>query len=343
MPETELTSTPIANRRGIRRLAVLLLIVALVIVFTTGVLSITQVWNLILLQPILNLLVLLSKYLLGNFGLAIIVLTILIRLITLPPTLRQLRAARAMRSFQPKIMELRKKYANDKSQLTRELMTLYRGQGSSYTGCLVPILIQLPLWIALYQAITQALAATNENLLGLSHNLYSLSTIQGALPLNERFIGLGLLRGNVIMAILVALSIWVLQKMASQPSVDSDQESMNRLTQVILPLLFGFMAITLPSGLSLYWAFSNAIGILIQYRIAGWGTLKMPSLPFLRGGTPEPAHNPSAKPEKTASTGNKGVEDVAAQQDGASLGGAGSDNKKTVGPRTISQRKKPRQ
>lgn len=343
MPETELASTPITNRRGIRRLAVLLLIVALVIVFATGVLSITQVWNLILLQPILNLLVLLSKYLLGNFGLAIIVLTIIIRLITLPPTLRQLRAARAMQSFQPKIQELRKKYANDKAKLTRELMVLYRGQGPGYIGCLVPILIQLPLWIALYQAITQALAATNENLLGLSHNLYSWSTIQGALPLNERFIGLNLLQGNFVMAIAVALSIWVLQKISSQPPVDRDQESMNRLTQVMMPLLFGIMAIGLPSGLSLYWAFSNTIGILIQYRITGWGTLKMPSLPFLNRGTPEGAHNPSAGLKKTASTGAKGAKDIAAEQDGASLSGVDSEQKKAIGHRTISQRKKPRQ
>jgi len=343
MPETQPASTPTVNRRGIRNLAVLLLIVALAIIFGTGVLSITRVWDLIFLQPILNLLVLLSKYLQGNFGLAIIVLTILIRLITLPLTLRQLRSARTMRSLQPKIQELRKKYAQDKAQLTRELMMLYGGQRTSYAGCLLPILIQLPFWIAVYQSIVQALAATNENLLGLSQNLYSWSAIQGVLPLNEHFIGLDLLHGNFIMAILVALSIWVLQKISSQPSTDPEQEPMNRLMMVIMPLLFGFMAIGLPSGLSLFWIVSNAIGILIQYRIAGWGTLKMPSLPFPKAGTPQAAHNPRAKPEKTASTGNKDAEDVVSQQDGASLGGVGSEGKEAVGRRTISQGKKPRQ
>ena len=144
------------------------------------------------------------------------------------------------------------------------------------------------------------------------------------------------------MAILVALSIWVLQKISSQPSTDP-QEPMNRLIMVIMPLLFGFMAIGLPSGLSLYWVVSNAIGILTQYRVAGWGTLKIPSLPFLKGGTPQAAHNPRAKPEKTVSTGNKDAEDVAAQQDGTSLGGAGSEKKEALGRHTISQRKKPRQ
>lgn len=128
--------------------------------------------------------------------------------------------------------------------------------------------------------MAQALAATNENLFGLSKNLYFFSVIQGELPLNHHFIALDLLRGNLIMAILVALSAWVLQKMFSQPSPDPERETMNRLQGVILPLFFGLIAIAIPSGVSLYWLVANIISIVLQYSVAGWGTLKMPSLRF---------------------------------------------------------------
>jgi YidC/Oxa1 family membrane protein insertase len=342
MQEAKPEVRPTMSRRGLRNLAIFLLIVALVIVFMTGVLSITRVWNLILLQTILNLLVLLSKYLLGNFGLAIIVLTILIRLITLPITLRQLRSAMAMRSLQPKIRELQKKYAKDKQKLSLEMIKINREQGARSLGCLFPTLIQLPFWIALYQSVTQALAATNENLFGLSKNLYSSSLIQGELPLNHHFIALNLLRGNLIMAILVALSMWVFQKMSIQPSAEPEQESMNRIQLLIMPLLFGFMAISLPSGLSLFWVVSNIIGIVTQYTVAGWGTLKIPSLPFLNRGAPQAARNQPPKTEEAASTDSNTGDDVAVDQESASVGGPSPEKKGSVGRGTIPQRKKVR-
>lgn len=324
---------------NMRKLLIFLAVGVLILLFITGVLSITQVWNTILLEPMLNFLVLLSKYLLGNFGLAIIVLTIIIRLVTLPLTMRQLRSTKAMQALQPKMKELQKKYAKDKQQLNTEVMKLYKEQGINPLGCVFPMLIQFPIWIALYQSVIQALAYTPENLIGLSKQLYSWAPIQGMVPLNQHFLWLDLTRGDFIIGILTAASMWVLQKMSTSPSLDPQQQSMNRIMLWMMPLMFGFFAITLPSGLSVYWVASNIIGIVIQYRISGWGDLRMPSLSDLRRKPPQPAATP-VKVEETSSKGKGTVKGVAVQQGKAGTAGDSADLKGAAGGDTSSQRKK---
>ena len=116
---TEAKPTP-SRARSLRNLVIYAVVAVLILLFLTGVLSPTHVWNLILLEPMLNFLVLLSKYLLGNFGLAIIVLTIVIRVITMPLTMQQLNASKSMQAVQPKIKELQKKYAKDQQKLGQE-------------------------------------------------------------------------------------------------------------------------------------------------------------------------------------------------------------------------------
>src|SRR5512147_2128168 len=106
----------------------------------------------------INVLIALSHYLFNNFGLTIIVLTLIIRFILLPLTMRQLHATKAMTTLQPKLMELQKKYAKDKQRLAQEQMQLYRESGVNPAGCAIPMIIQFPIWIALYQAIILSLA-----------------------------------------------------------------------------------------------------------------------------------------------------------------------------------------
>jgi YidC/Oxa1 family membrane protein insertase len=317
----------------------------LLLLFLTGVLSPTHVWNLILLEPMLNFLVLLSKYLLGNFGLAIIVLTIVIRVITIPLTMQQLNASKSMQAVQPKIKELQKKYGKDQQKLGQETMKLYKEMGVNPLGCAFPMLIQFPIWIALYQSVIQALAYTPENLFGLSKQLYHWSPIEAMVPLNHHFLWLDLIKGDILLAVLTAASMWVLQKMSTVPSTDPSQQSTQRLMLWMMPLLFGFMAITLPSGLSLYWTASNIIGIVIQYRVTGWGDLKRPSLaslsaPFRRR-PPQPVDTP-AKVEEVSGQGKGTVKGAATQQVIAEAGGANADRKEAVGDNTNSPRKKDR-
>ena len=240
-----------------------------------------DVWNLIIANPVLNVLVALSYLLSGEFGLAIIVLTVIVRLISWPLTKRQLNSTKAMQDMQPKIQELQKKYGKNQKKLQQEMMKLYREAGVNPLGCLWPMLIQFPIWIALYQAIMSALATTPESLLGLAQRLYSWDIVNQAIPLNSKFLWLDLgSSGDFILAIIVGGTMWVQQKMTQAPAVDPRQESTQRMMTLMMPLMFGFLTLIMPSGLALYWAVSTIIGIITQYFVTGgWGYLKFRS-PF---------------------------------------------------------------
>ena len=230
-------------------------------------------WELIILQPVINVLIVLSDYLFGIFGMAIIALTIMVRVLTLPLTLKQLRATKAMQTLQPKIAELQQKYSKDRQKLAQEQMRLYKESGVSATGCLLPMLVQMPIWIALFQAILLALAVAPESLLNLSRYLYSWPQVYPMLPLGNMFLGLNLAEGNFIMAIVVGGSMWVQQKMVMPVTTDPRQQAQSRMMLWRMPLMFGLFALTFPSGLALYWAVSNVITIVIQYYMTGWGAL----------------------------------------------------------------------
>ena len=240
-----------------------------------------EVWHLIIGTPVLNVLIALSHLLSGSFGLAIVALTIIVRLISWPLTKRQLKSSKAMQDMQPKIQELQKKYGKNKQKLQEETMKLYKEAGVNPLGCLWPMLVQLPIWIALYQAIIGALATTPENLLGLAHRLYSWDIVNQAIPLKSHFLGLDLgSSNNFILAIIVGGTMWVQQKMTQAPAVDPGQQSTSRMITLMMPLMFGFITLMVPSGLALYWAVSNIIGIITQYLFTGgWGYLKFRS-PF---------------------------------------------------------------
>jgi YidC/Oxa1 family membrane protein insertase len=242
-------------------------------------LGIGDLWNAIIFEPMLNGLIVLYSVLFHNFGLSIVALTIIVRLATMPLTLRQLRATRAMSALQPKLLELQKKYAKDRDKLSQETMRLYREHGVNPMGCLMPMLIQLPIWIALYQAIIRVLAVTPESLHGLSGHLYSLATVHRMVPLNEHFLWLNLAQPDrtLLLPLLVGGSMWVQQKMISTRTTDPRQQSMTNMMQWMMPLMFAFFAIQFPSGLALYWVASTVIGIVMQYFIAGWGGLRAPA------------------------------------------------------------------
>jgi YidC/Oxa1 family membrane protein insertase len=240
-------------------------------------------WDIAIANPVLNVLVALSHTLGGSFGFAIIVLTVIVRLITWPLNKRQLKSTKAMQEMQPKIQELQKKYGKNQQKLQQEMMKLYKEAGVNPLGCLWPMLIQFPIWIALYQSIIRALATTPENLLDLAQRLYSWDIVNQAIPLSSQFLGLDLAgQGNIILAIIVGGTMWVQQKMTQAPAVDPRQESTSKIMLLMMPLMFGFLSLSFPAGLGLYWAVSNVIGIVTQYfATGGWGYLRFQS-PFQR-------------------------------------------------------------
>ena len=235
--------------------------------------GIGDIWNLIILQPMLNSMIVLCDALFSNFGLSIIVLTIVVNVLMLPLTLKQIRASKAMQELQPKLKELQKKYAGDKGKFAKEQMSLYKESGVSPAGCLVPMLIQMPIWISLFQSIMRVLAVIPENLMGLSKYLYSWPVVYTTLPLQNEFLWLNLATGDMFLAILVGGTMWLQQKMIMAPNADPKQQAQSTMMLWMMPIMFAFLTLSFPSGLALFWVTSNAIRVGIQYFVTGWGGL----------------------------------------------------------------------
>ena len=241
-----------------------------------------NVWELIIQQPLTNILIVISHVFGNNFGISIILLTILVNLALLPLTLSQIRSSKKMQDLQPKLAEIQKKYAKDRQKLAQEQMKLYKESGIKPAGCALTMIIQMPVWFAVYQSIMLALAAVPEGLLNLSRYLYNWPVVYSSLPLNPYFLGMNLTQMNYIIAILVGVTMWVQQKMSTTPTDDPRAASQNQMMLWMMPLLFAFFALSFPSGLSLYWVTSSIFRIVLQYRLTGWGSLRK------RAAAPEP-------------------------------------------------------
>lgn len=234
----------------------------------------------ILMRPMANSLVLLYLGLFNNFGLSVIVFTVLIRLATMRLTLKQVKSTRAMSTLQPKMKELQAKYKNDRQKLSQETFKLYREHGVNPIGCLGPLVIQFPIWIGLYWALIRVLPSSPENLADLSQLLYGwLPVVHRAVPVDSTFLWLDLAVPDTlpVMPLLVGASMWVQQKMMTYPSQDPKQAQTQQMMLWMMPLLFVFLTFSFPSGLALYWLASNIMGVAIQYVTTGWGGLR-PSL-----------------------------------------------------------------
>ncbi len=232
-----------------------------------------NVWELIIQQPLINVLIVIASFFGGNFGLAIITLTIFINLCMLPMTLSQIRSSKKMQDLQPKLAELQKKFAKDKQKLAQEQMKLYKESGIKPAGCLLTMIVQLPVWIALYQSIMLTMAIAPEGLLNLSRYLYPWGGVFAALPLSRGFLGLDLAEPNIILAVIVGVSQWVQQKMSQTPSADPKQSQQNQMMLWMFPMIFTLISLSFPAGLPLYWVSNSMVRIVLQYRLSGWGGL----------------------------------------------------------------------
>jgi len=237
---------------------------------------VTVAWNTLFFQPMLNFIIVLYGLLFHNFGVTVLVFTLLIRGVMLPFTLRQLRATKAMSRLQPEMAKLQKRFGDDKQKLTQAQMQLYKEQGVNPLGCALPTIIQFPVWIGLYQSIQLALGATPQDLMNLSRHLYSgFDFVQSLVPLESRFLWLELGEPDplYIFPVLVGGSMWLQQKMATMPTEDPRQQQMNTMMQWMMPVMFGYFTVSFSSGLALYWFVSNVISMVIQYFVTGWGSL----------------------------------------------------------------------
>jgi YidC/Oxa1 family membrane protein insertase len=230
----------------------------------------------------LNALLGLYSVLFDQFWLAIIVFTVIIRGLMTPLMLPQQRSAKKMQEIQPQLKELQKKYGKDKEKLSQEQMKLYKEAGVNPMGGCLPMLVQFPIWIGLYQSIIQALGYQPLQLLSLSKNIYPfLGSLWSAVPLNRYFLGMDLALtpqqlGGLTFAlpVLVAFTSYLQSKMTTTTaSTDGQAGGMGQSMTLMMPLMFGFFSLNFATGLSFYFIISNIIGIITQGFISGWSGL----------------------------------------------------------------------
>lgn len=263
-------------------------------------------WDLIL-NPFITVLTLLYQ-LFNSSVIAIILFTILIRLLTYPLTAQQTRASKAMAELQPELKKLQEKYKNDREKLSQEQMRLYKEYGVNPVGGCLPLIIQLPIWIGLYQAINHALAATPLQLLDLSGRFMfpDLLHLDKLVPLNNVWFGMDLTQAPtanptyaLIFPVLVLITSYLQSKMMTPPAAPAEDGKPNQaaaMTQsmtTIMPLMMGMFSLSFSVGLSVYFIVSNVMGI-VQYARSNkdkftWSSL----LPFkIGGGAPKPVPVP---------------------------------------------------
>ena len=244
------------------------------------------IWNTVIFNPMVNVLLFIYT-IIGNFGIAIILFTLLVRAITLPFYGQQQKAMKKQQSLMAskEWQDMQKKFAKDKEKLSQEQMRLYREAGVNPLGGCLPALIPWPIMIGLYQSITMVMGAQPEQLMELSKHLYTLPQLIAAVPVQSFFLGLNLATtptgiGYIVPALVLA-STWIQQKMMTMPQADPQAAQMNQSMQMMMPLFIGYISLSFPIGLSLYWIVFNIVGIVQQYLIGGWGSLAN-SLPFLK-------------------------------------------------------------
>ncbi len=271
-------------------------------------------WDLLIIQPFTNVLLLIYSYLGQNFGVAIILFTLLIRLITHPLMVSQIKGSQKMMELQnhPRYKEIQEKYKNDRQKLQEEQAKLIQElRINPFASCL-PLLIQFPIIIGLYQSLYRAMPNTPHDLLNLTRMLYSFVDINAILPINNQFLWMDLSQperlflpflpfGIPVLAIVVAATTYIQSRLITPPpSNPNDQTAMmTGMMNLYMPFLMGYMGLTLASGLSLYFIVSNLIGIL-QYAMLGkvnWKNI-LPSR--------KPSGEKPVSPVKSAATSRKG-------------------------------------
>ena len=153
-------------------------------------------WRFLIEDPLLNILVGLSNWLFDSYGLAILAFTLITRLITFPLTKKTLNSMKNLQLIQPKIQEIQKKYSDPKRR-SEETMKLYKEAGVNPLGCLGPQLIQLPIFIGLYQVIRLTSSQDVNKLTELAERLYNFDFITNGMPLSNEFLFINVISMNL--------------------------------------------------------------------------------------------------------------------------------------------------
>ncbi len=201
-----------------------------------------------------------------NFGLAILASTVVIKLLMFPLVYQSFKAMAKMRGLQPKMKEVQERYAADKQRQQQEILKLYQTEKINPVAGCIPILLQIPVFFALYKTLTVTIEMRHEPFVGWINDLSardptSLFNLFGLLPFDvSTLFGGALVIG--LWPIFYGVSMWALQAL-SPPPADPVQAQIFRF----LPILFTVMFAAFPAGLVIYWTWSNTLSILQQYLI----------------------------------------------------------------------------
>ena len=220
-----------------------------------------NLWNNLLYKPIFNILIFLISNLPGhNLGLAIIILTLLIKLILLIPNQKALKSQRQLQIVQPQLDALKEKYKNDPQALAKETMEIWKKHKVSPLGSCLPMLIQFPILIALFYVVRDSFNVMNPALFYEPLKNFSIHMID---PI---FLGLDLTKINYILLPVIVGGLQFLQIRLSFAKINKGPATgpmpmMNKVTQFMLPVMIAFFTASLPAAVGFYWGVSTIFAI----------------------------------------------------------------------------------
>src|SRR5437867_557145 len=221
----------------------------------------------------------------GSAGIAIIVFTLLARLIILPLTLKSLQSTRKMQELQPQIKEIQRKYGKDQQKLSEETMKLYKEYKVNPAGGCLPMLLQFPIFIGVYQAVIRltqvsvAKHAVGKMIDVLGTNGFNVATLAaqhiGEAQLYGGFLwikDLGKPDPIYVLGVLSVIFQLIVQLMATPRVQDRQQKAMTQ-SMLILPLMFGYLGFTFSAGAVVYWVLGRVLSVVQLYVVSGGGSL----------------------------------------------------------------------
>ena len=203
----------------------------------------------------------------GNYGYAIILLTILVRIVFFPLNQYSMKSMGKMKSLGPEIENLKTRFKDDKQQLQKEMMKLYKVNGVNPASSCFPILIQIPIFFSLYKLLLLDLAMRHSPFVWVWKDLsakdpLTIFNLFGLLPYSvPSFLEIGLL------PVLMGSSMWLQMKLSPQPSGSDDMQKMQKKIFMFMPLFLTVILAPFAAGLILYWVCTNILTIIQQYII----------------------------------------------------------------------------
>ena len=244
---------------------------------------------------------------LPSFGLAIILVTILIRLLLYPLTRKQMQSMKKMQAIQPKMKEIQEKYGKDREKLAQKQMELYKQEGVNPAGGCLPLLIQMPFLFAFYYALLGLGSQLDQPFLwipSLAFPSYG-SGMAWLQPLTPAHLLSPEVLPYLVLPVLYILSQFVMQRQSQTSNPTAGGGSTNTI-MMLMPLMFGYITLIVPSGLSLYWFTSNVLQIFQQGFTTGWSGIlpgkKQPALATSGGKQTSSAQSTSITSKSTTAS-----------------------------------------